>query len=143
MLSEKLLKDQVLPWYVLKGSISSPKAPKGWEHLFSLPMPIMYESEVTEFYASLCFTDDDESVFATIGGIDLEFDSISLGKILNVHTTGEFTSSAVPGALLDLQEQNARSVNASLKNQLEELTRQMICDQRTANERIEKLLAKL
>ncbi|MCE3215981.1 hypothetical protein HAX54_004276 [Datura stramonium] len=54
-------------------------------------------------------------------------------------------SNTVPGALLDLQEENARleSVNASLKNQLEELTHQMICDQRAANERIDKLLAKL
>ncbi|MCD7466311.1 Homeodomain-like super protein [Datura stramonium] len=54
-------------------------------------------------------------------------------------------SSAGPGALMDLQEENARlqSVNASLKTQLEELTRQMICDQRAANERIDKLLAKL
>ncbi|MCE3215782.1 hypothetical protein HAX54_003453 [Datura stramonium] len=54
-------------------------------------------------------------------------------------------SSTVSGALLDLQEENARlkSVNASLKNQLEELTHQMICDQRAANERIDKLLAKL
>ncbi|MCD9638282.1 hypothetical protein HAX54_022154, partial [Datura stramonium] len=54
-------------------------------------------------------------------------------------------SSAGPGALMDLQEENARfqSANASLKTQLEELTRQMICDQRAANERIDKLLAKL
>ncbi|MCE5165805.1 hypothetical protein HAX54_012356 [Datura stramonium] len=54
-------------------------------------------------------------------------------------------SSAGPGALLDLQEENARlkSANASLKNQLEELTRQMICDQRATNERIDKLMAKL
>ncbi|MCD7473245.1 hypothetical protein HAX54_014968 [Datura stramonium] len=54
-------------------------------------------------------------------------------------------SSVVPGALLDLQEENAhlKSANASLKNQLEELTRQMICDQRATNERINKLLAKL
>ncbi|MCD9639042.1 hypothetical protein HAX54_023322 [Datura stramonium] len=39
-------------------------------------------------------------------------------------------SSTVPGALLDLREENARlkSGNASLKNQLEELTHQMICD---------------
>ncbi|MCD9646568.1 hypothetical protein HAX54_036504 [Datura stramonium] len=43
------------------------------------------------------------------------------------------------------KEENARlkSANASLKNQLEELTHQMICDQRAANERIDKLLAKL
>ncbi|MCD7453107.1 hypothetical protein HAX54_019765 [Datura stramonium] len=54
-------------------------------------------------------------------------------------------SSTVPGALSDLQEENARlkSANASLKIQLEELTHQMICDQRAANERIDKLLAKL
>ncbi|MCE3050904.1 hypothetical protein HAX54_048398 [Datura stramonium] len=54
-------------------------------------------------------------------------------------------SSTVPGALLDLQEENAhlKSANASLKKQLEELTQQMICDQRAANERIDKLLAKL
>ncbi|MCD9642551.1 hypothetical protein HAX54_029410 [Datura stramonium] len=45
--------------------------------------------EVTEFYSSLSFTD--ETVFFEVGGIKLEFDSISLGKILNVHTTGEFT----------------------------------------------------
>ncbi|MCD9558456.1 hypothetical protein HAX54_015836 [Datura stramonium] len=54
-------------------------------------------------------------------------------------------SSTVSGELLDLQEENARlkSVSASLKKQLEELTQQMICDQRAANERIDKLLAKL
>ncbi|MCD7460262.1 hypothetical protein HAX54_043164 [Datura stramonium] len=45
----------------------------------------------------------------------------------------------------DVKEENARlkSANASLKNQLEELTRQMICDQREANEQIDKLPAKL
>ncbi|MCD9638252.1 hypothetical protein HAX54_022104 [Datura stramonium] len=67
------------------------KSSKGWEHLFALPMPIMYEAEVTEFYASPSFTDDDETVFAKVGGVELEFDSISLGKILDMHTAGEFT----------------------------------------------------
>ncbi|MCD9560165.1 hypothetical protein HAX54_018650 [Datura stramonium] len=54
-------------------------------------------------------------------------------------------SSAVPGALLDLREENAllKSDNVALRKQLEELTQQMICDQRAANERIDKLLAKL
>ncbi|MCE5165764.1 hypothetical protein HAX54_012096 [Datura stramonium] len=54
-------------------------------------------------------------------------------------------SSAVPGALLNLQEENAhlKSDNAALRKQLEELTQQMICDQRPANEWIDKLLAKL
>ncbi|MCD7460248.1 hypothetical protein HAX54_043148 [Datura stramonium] len=54
-------------------------------------------------------------------------------------------SSAVSGALLDLQEENARlkSDNAALRKQPEELTQQMICDQRASNERIDKLLAKL
>ncbi|MCD7464379.1 hypothetical protein HAX54_052607 [Datura stramonium] len=54
-------------------------------------------------------------------------------------------SSAVPGALLDLQEENAllKSDNVALKKQLKELTQQMICDQHAANERIDKLLARL
>ncbi|MCD7451908.1 hypothetical protein HAX54_013987 [Datura stramonium] len=173
---------------------------QGWEHLFPLPIPIMYEPEVPEFYASLSFTDDDETVFAKVGGVELEFDSISLGKILDVHTAGEFTqleececvakkggiggqstvssfieaqrrgteeikrltmlvtqkddeiavlkaaqSSEVPSALLDLQEENAllKSDNGALRKQMEELAQQMICDQRTANEWIDKLLAKL
>ncbi|MCD7445915.1 hypothetical protein HAX54_024615 [Datura stramonium] len=90
-------------------------------------LPIMYEAEVTEFYTSLSFTDDDETVFAKK---DAEIVFLKAAQ-----------SSEVPGALLDLQEENAllKSDNAALRKQLEELTQQMICDQRAADERIDKL----
>ncbi|MCD9646565.1 hypothetical protein HAX54_036501 [Datura stramonium] len=66
-------------------------------------------------------------------------------KYVEIEVLKASQSSTVPGALLDLQEENARlkSANASLRKQLEELTQQMIRDQRATNERIDKLLAKL
>ncbi|MCD9561001.1 hypothetical protein HAX54_019935 [Datura stramonium] len=95
---------------------------QGWEHLFELPMPNMYGSEVSAFYLSLTFTDEEETVYAKV-----------------VKSGGE------PGELLDLQKENAslKSDNAALEKQLEGLTQQMLCDQRAANERIDKLLSKL
>ncbi|MCD7460617.1 hypothetical protein HAX54_043957 [Datura stramonium] len=67
---------------------------QGWENLFSLPMPIMYEAEVTEFYSSMYFTDDDEIVFA---------EAAQSGEAL--------------GALMDLQEENTslESNNAAFR----------------------------
>ncbi|MCD7462532.1 hypothetical protein HAX54_048717 [Datura stramonium] len=54
-------------------------------------------------------------------------------------------SGEAPGALSDLQEENAslKSDNASLRKQLEDLTQQITRDQRAANERIDKLLSKM
>ncbi|MCD9561092.1 hypothetical protein HAX54_020052 [Datura stramonium] len=63
---------------------------QGWEHLFEPPMPIMYESEVSDFYSSLMFTDEEETVYATMSEVDIPSDLISLGRILDVSTDGEF-----------------------------------------------------
>ncbi|MCD9638903.1 hypothetical protein HAX54_023075 [Datura stramonium] len=39
---------------------------QGWEHLFKLAMPSMYESEVIEFYEHLMYTKDEDTIFAII-----------------------------------------------------------------------------
>ncbi|MCE3051180.1 hypothetical protein HAX54_049048 [Datura stramonium] len=57
----------------------------------SICLIFMHENEVTELYASLLYTDDEETVFATMGGVQFSFNSISLGKILNVPTQRIFT----------------------------------------------------
>lgn len=49
---------------------------QGWEHLFELPMPVKYDSEVFDFYSTLLFTDDEEIVYATVGGVEISFGSI-------------------------------------------------------------------
>ncbi|MCD7471241.1 hypothetical protein HAX54_011566, partial [Datura stramonium] len=46
---------------------------QGWEHLFELPMPVKYDSEVFDFYSTLLFTDDEEIVYATVGGVEISF----------------------------------------------------------------------
>ncbi|MCD9645300.1 hypothetical protein HAX54_034132 [Datura stramonium] len=50
-----------------------------------------------------------------------------------------------PGAVLALQNENAllKDEDSSLKKQLEDMTQQMLYNQRAANERIEKLLSKI
>ncbi|MCD7453805.1 hypothetical protein HAX54_022196, partial [Datura stramonium] len=59
--------------------------------LFEPPIPIIYESEVSDFYFFLMFTDEEVTVCATGGGVEILLDLISLGRILDVPTDGELT----------------------------------------------------
>ncbi|MCE3051028.1 hypothetical protein HAX54_048781 [Datura stramonium] len=100
-------------------------------------MPTMYESEVIELYSSLTFTTEEETVAATVGGVEIVVDSISLGKEAEIALLKMEKSGREPGAMLDLQNENA-----ALGKQLEDLTHKMLCDQHISNERIDKLLSK-
>ncbi|MCD7465811.1 hypothetical protein HAX54_001979 [Datura stramonium] len=124
---------------------------QGWEHLFELPMPIMYEAEVSEFYSSLSFSNDDETMYANMftlstleececvarqGGIGVQstisgfIEAQRCGTEEIEHLTmllaqrdakivvlKDAQSGGEPGALMDLQEENAtlKGDNAALR----------------------------
>ncbi|MCE3052085.1 hypothetical protein HAX54_051530 [Datura stramonium] len=51
----------------------------------------MPQSSKAKKTTGLLYTDDEETIFATMGGVELSFDSFSLGKILNVPNEDIFT----------------------------------------------------
>ncbi|KAK4341383.1 hypothetical protein RND71_039884 [Anisodus tanguticus] len=56
-----------------------------WNHLFSLPIPSVFEEEVANFYWDLFDTDDD-ILMVTVNGTNFVLDEEKLGKILSVPT---------------------------------------------------------
>lgn len=59
-----------------------------WGHLFKLPMPMMHESEVIEFYEHLMYIEDVDTILAIVKGVDFILDVASLGQILKVPVDG-------------------------------------------------------
>lgn len=61
---------------------------QGWIHLFQLPMPLLYKDEVVEFYVDMMFTNDKETIMATVNKADFSIDVVVLGRMLGVPTEG-------------------------------------------------------
>ncbi|KAK4713767.1 hypothetical protein R3W88_019674 [Solanum pinnatisectum] len=59
----------------------------GWGDLFLDSNLLVYEKEVVDFYTNLTFLEGNVAT-STVNGVELVFDHIRLGKILNIPTNG-------------------------------------------------------
>ncbi|MCD7449777.1 hypothetical protein HAX54_001514 [Datura stramonium] len=60
---------------------------QGWSHLFACPLPMVYESEMVEFYMNLEVLDE-ETIIIFVLEVLIVFDIVGLEQLLHVHIKG-------------------------------------------------------